>query len=286
MHKTFKTFLLSTSAVAMMASVSFAADYTMLKINGADVKKSEVVDAWEAVFPTGQAPEFDGFDPKVKDNVLRGIISEHVLLQQANKEELGKSPEVVLKVEQLRRKVMVQSLLEKKAGELVAEDETKAAYDALVKEQRDIEEVKARHILVKEEDEAKEIAKKIEDGEEFDALAKELSVDKASGAVGGDLGWFGKEQMVKPFAEAAFKLKEGEVSAPVQSQFGWHVIKLEDRRKKEIPTYSDAKDALKKKLEEEKLAEYVEGLLKNAEIEVLDEKGKEVDFKLLTDEKK
>lgn len=284
MHKTFKTFLFTTSAAALITSAAFAADFTMLKINGADVKQSEVIEAWNGVFPAGQAPEFEGFDPKVKDNVLRGIISEQVLLQEANKQKIGESPEVVLKVEQLRRKVMVQQLLEQKAGSLVTDDDVKEAYDALVKENRDKEEVKARHILVKEEDEAKEIAKKLDDGAKFDALAKEASVDKASGAVGGDLGWFGEGQMVKAFADAAFALKKGEVSEPVQSQFGWHVIKLEDRRKKEIPTFNDVKEKLKKQTEEKKLAAYVEELMKKADVTVLDEKGDEVEFQLLPKE--
>lgn len=285
MIKTFRTFLLSTSAAAMFATSAFAADdFTMLKINGADIKKSEVLEAWGGIFPSGAAPDFDTFDPKVRDNVLRGLISERVLLQRANEQKLGATPEVVLKVEQLRRKVMVQQLLEKQAKELVTEKEVKAAYDELVREQRDVEEVKARHILVKDEDVAKEIIKKLKDDADFEALAKELSVDKASGALGGDLGWFGKGQMVEPFADAAFALKEDEISEPVKSQFGWHVIKLEDRREKEIPTYNDAKEALRKQVEEKTLAKYVEDLMQKADIKVLDEKGKKVDFDLLPKE--
>lgn len=150
--------------------------------------------------------------------------------------------------------------------------------DAAVKERYDelaktgaFREVSARHILVASEEEAKAIIAELQAGADFATLAKEKSTDKGSAAQGGDLGWFMKRMMVKPFADAAFAMEKGAVSAaPVKTQFGWHVIKLEDKRER---GFDDVKDEIRQALIEEARNAIAQDLRQEAKVEVIDASG-------------
>lgn len=141
--------------------------------------------------------------------------------------------------QQIARNVYMQELIQEK----VSEDMVKQAYDNYVKSLPEEEERSARHILVPTEEKAKAIIEKLGTGEKFEDLAKSLSTGP-TGPRGGDLGYFTQKDMVPEFANAAFSLKKGDVSAPVQTQFGWHVIKIEDIRTRPTPTYEELKPAL------------------------------------------
>ena len=263
---------------ALFAAPAMAADYTILKVGDSEIKKSEVMDIWQGLFPPGQAPDFDTFDESMKQNVLRGMVSEHLLFEEAKKKGMDKSPEVTKQLAVVKRKLSVKAFLDDQSDSLITEGAVKKAYDALVREKRDEREVRARHILVKDEATAKELHKKIEEGADFEELAKENSMDPGSAKTGGDLGYFTKERMVPEFSKAAFALDKGEVSAPVKSDFGWHIIRQVDKRRLKVPTYNDVKEKLRLELQEEKLNEFVERLLDKASVQYLDEKGKELDF--------
>jgi len=139
----------------------------------------------------------------------------------------------------------------------------RAEYDKL-KAANQQEEYKSRHILVKEEKEAKDLLARLDKGESFDALAKEHSLDPGSGANGGDLGWAAADSYVEPFAEALTKLKKGETSKPVQSSFGWHIIRLEDTRTADFPEFEQVKPQLEEMLRQQTLTQYQDELLKQA----------------------
>lgn len=139
-----------------------------------------------------------------------------------------------------RQKILMEQYLGKLAKEAVTEEAMKKLYDDTVKTVTPEEEVRARHILLQTEDEAKKAYDRVKAGEDFAAVAKELSKDPGS-SDGGDLGYFTKERMVPEFSAAAFALKAGEISQPVKSQFGWHVIKVEDKRSKPIPPFDQVK---------------------------------------------
>ncbi|MDX1975346.1 MAG: peptidylprolyl isomerase [Rickettsiales bacterium] len=165
--------------------------------------------------------------------------------------------------------------MEQKAKSLVSDAQLKAAYDQKVAAAKNEEEVKARHILIAvpspSENEkalatAKDIVEQLKKGADFDKLAKEKSDDKGSGAQGGDLGWFTKGKMVAAFADAAFKLKKGEISEPVKSDFGWHIIKVEDRRAAKVPSFEELKESLQAEVTRKAVQTYLEGLLKSADI--------------------
>lgn len=160
--------------------------------------------------------------------------------------------------------------------ENVTDEAAQKLYDERIGSAKPEKEVRARHILVKTEDEAKTVIQKLADGEDFAELAKAESTGPSS-ANGGDLGFFSKEQMVAPFAEAAFSLKKGEISQPVKTRFGWHVIKLEETRDRQPPQFDEIKDRLKGSLVRQMLQERMAALRGEAKIEILDESLKKKD---------
>lgn len=271
---------LSTAAMALAlaaASPAFADDYVMLKVNKTDVTHTEVEQMWSGLFPAGSAPALDAVKPEMRDKVLRGIMTEKLLLGEAEKAGIEKSEAVQKQLEEVKKKLMVKALLDQKTAD-ISDADLKREYDALVASLRDEKEARARHILVASEKEAKEVKAKIDGGKSFEDVARDYSKDPGSAKQGGDLGYFVKDKMVKEFADAAFKLKKGEVSEPVKSQFGWHIIKLEDMRKVTPPTYNEAKEMLRARLQDKKLGDYVKTLVKDADVKVFDAKGKEVKF--------
>ena len=148
----------------------------------------------------------------------------------------------------------------------------KKVYDEAVKSMGNEQEVRARHILVPSEDEAKAILAEVKKGTDFAELAKQKSKDPGAAAEGGDLGYFGKAQMVPEFAEVAFKLNKGEVSDPVKTQFGWHIIKVEDKRNKPVPSFENVKDQIETFVARRAQADYIAKLRLAAKVERLDKK--------------
>ena len=151
----------------------------------------------------------------------------------------------------------------------LTEEALQQTYNEAVKSAGGQEEVRARHILVDNEDEARAILDQIKGGSDFAMLAKEKSKDPGS-AEGGDLGYFTKDQMVPQFADVAFKMYPGQLSNPVKTQFGWHIIKVEDKRTKQPPEFEKVKDQIETYLARKAQTEYVAKLRQNAKIERLD----------------
>lgn len=253
-------------------------DYTVIKMGNDEIKNSEVIDTWKGLFPGGSAPDFNSFDENIRQNVLRGLASERLIYNEAIKAGYDKDPEVKKRIANVEKQVIMQGFMENKAKNLVTDDQLRAAYAEKAAAMKGQEEVKARHILVGSEEEAKKIYDQIKKGGDFEKIAKEKSTDKGSGANGGELGWFTKERMVPEFADASFKLKKGEISAPIKSEFGWHIIQVEDRRPLQIASFDDMKETLKGELANKAVQSYVEGLLKKADIKYYSAEGKEKPF--------
>jgi peptidyl-prolyl cis-trans isomerase C len=150
----------------------------------------------------------------------------------------------------------------------VTDDDAKKIYDEKVAGMKPEEEIHARHILVSTEAEAKEIIDRLNKGEDFATLAKEKSKDPS--AEGGDLGFFTRGQMLKPFEDAAFALDVGKISAPVQTQFGWHVIKVEEKRTRPLPTFDQVKDTIKSQIAAQKARDTIKTLHDAAKIDIVD----------------
>ncbi|MBF0266942.1 MAG: peptidyl-prolyl cis-trans isomerase, partial [Gammaproteobacteria bacterium] len=157
-------------------------------------------------------------------------------------------------------------MLEKKTREIKISNATlQKFYNDNVATNKQIQ-YKASHILVKEKSLAESLAKKIETGEDFEKLAKANSIDKGSAEKGGDLGWFNPTTMVPTFAAAVKKATKGKVTAPVQSQFGWHIIKVEDSKPITPPSFADSKEKIKQLLMKQEVSQYIEGLKKKYKV--------------------
>lgn len=261
-----------------VASPAFADDYVMMKVNNQDVTSAEVQHMWEGLFPAGQAPAFDTVKPDMKEKILRAVMAERLLYGEAVKAGVEKSEKLQSELNDVKKKLVVRTFLDSKTSDLITDADLKKEYDALVSSMKDEKEVRARHILLASEDDAKEAKKKLDSGKSFEEVARDFSKDPGSAKQGGDLGYFTKDKMVPEFATAAFAMKKGEVSSPVKSQFGYHIIKVEDTRKVTAPTFNEVKDQLKGKLQEKKLNDYIAGLVKSADVKMFDTKGKEVPF--------
>jgi len=166
-----------------------------------------------------------------------------------------------------RRKLLLDALLEQTVEAAVTEEAARALYEETVADIEPQQEVRARHILVPTEGEAQEAASRIAEGEAFEDVAAELSQDPGSAERGGDLGFFTRDRMVAPFAEAAFALEPGQVSGPVQSQFGWHVIQVEERRDRPTPSFEDMRDQIETFLARRAQQELILSLRQGATIE-------------------
>lgn len=208
--------------------------------------------------------------------LLERAVDTKLLAQAAAKDDVAKSDEVKKRLEEARERIMQQVYLEQLVEKQVTDDKIKAAYDQFLKENPPEAEVHARHILLKTEDEAKEVIAQLEKGGDFVELAKEKSTGP-SGPKGGDLGYFKKSDMVPEFAAAAFAMEPGQVSeSPVQTQFGWHVIKVEDRRQSEAPALDEVREQLRQQVAGQVIEQKMADLRAKSEVTLFGPDGKEL----------
>lgn len=213
--------------------------------------------------------------PQVPEPAKRQLLLEYVIetlafADAAEAQKLDKGVEPEARLAYARRRALRDIYYETSVRASVPEAEAKKFYDEQVGKLAKDEEVSARHILVDKKELADEIAKKLKAGGDFAALAKEHSKDPGSKADGGSLGFFGKGQMVPPFEEAAFKLTKGQISEPVQSQFGWHIIQVDDRRSRQPPTFAQVKERILQSLISQKAQTVAAELRGKAKVEIVD----------------
>lgn len=198
--------------------------------------------------------------------LLDQVINQILLAQDSEKAGNGKEVEVQLAADNARRDALASRLVRGLIAEAVTEDAVKKAYEAKVAALPPEQEASAAHILVESEEKAKEIATQARAGTPFAELAKQ-SADTGSGANGGELGWFARGQMVPTFEEAVFKLKPGEISDPVQTQFGWHVIRLNEFREKPKPTFEEMRGQIANEISELAVRTRIETLRADGTVE-------------------
>jgi peptidyl-prolyl cis-trans isomerase C len=255
----------SSESSAQNSAPRAADDPVVVRVNGVEIGQSDIAFADEEVGGTMPA-----MAPEQKREYLITYLTDVVILAQAaEKQKLGDSPDVKRQVAFARNKVLMEALLQNAAKAAETDAEMHKVYDQAVKEMGAEQEVHARHILVETEDEAKAIEAELKDGADFAEEAKKKSKDPGA-ANGGDLGYFTKDQMVAEFSEVAFKLDKGQISDPVHTQFGWHIIKVEDKRVKPTPSYEEVKSQLENYIARRAQSQLVDGLRKTATIERLD----------------
>jgi peptidyl-prolyl cis-trans isomerase C len=245
-------------------------DPVVARVNGFDVHRSDIEEAARSLPPQAQRQPQD----KIYMALLDNLIATRVVSDAARKAKVQDQAEVKRRLVFAQDQVLAQIYVGELVKKGMSDQKLKAAYDKYVKDAPPREEVKARHILVPTEAEAKAVIEQLKKGADFATLAKEKSTDPAAKTSGGDLGWFTKEQMVPEFADAAFKLKKDELTdTPVKTQFGWHVIKVEDRRTATAPTFEQAKPQLSEIVAREIVAEKMQELKASAKIELFNPDG-------------
>jgi peptidyl-prolyl cis-trans isomerase C len=242
-------------------------DPVVARVNGIDIHESDLATAEDEIGSNmpQMAPE------QKRDYLITYLADVIVLSQAAEQQNLGNDAAVKHQLAFDRNKVLMEALLQKAGRAALTDDALHALYDQAVKQMKPEEEVHAHHILVATEDEAKQIEAALKNGTDFATLAKEKSKDPSGAANGGDLGWFTRDQMVPEFADAAFKLDKGQISDPVHTQFGWHIIRVDDKRTKPTPTFDQVKPQLENYVAHRAQEELVENLRKTAKIERLDQ---------------
>lgn len=198
------------------------------------------------------------------------LVENQLFANAAKKEKLASGPEYEKLIAYWKQRALREAYFHKRVKSQIGEGMAKALYDSKVKTLQPEEEVEARHILVAKEEDAKKISEELKGGADFAELAKQHSGDQGSKENGGLLGYFGKGRMVPQFEQAAFALKPGEISEPVQSQFGWHIIKVENRRQKPPPSFEEVKPQIMGTLIHQRAQKVAEELRGVAKIEYLD----------------
>lgn len=223
--------------------------------------------------------------PEGKKELLDTMVVRELILQQAKKDGLDKSPEVAAKLEELKKRVVVEAFLKKKVEEQskVTDEEMKKFYEENKEKFKTGDQVKASHILMKDEKEAQSVLKELKGGASFEELAQKHSIDSAA-AKGGELGWFSKGSMVPEFEKVVFSLKEGETSGIVKTKFGYHIIKLTGKRPAGTRSFDETKEQIKTALlpgkQQEVFQKLKDDIKKGAKVSVKEDVLKELGGKV------
>jgi peptidyl-prolyl cis-trans isomerase C len=248
------------------ADVASESDPAVARVNGVEIRESDLAMAAQDI---GQ--DLQQAPPDQQREQLIAYVADIILVSQAaDAKKLDNDPDFKRHLAFIRNKMLMGLQLQQEAKGAVTEDAEHKLYEDAVKPMGTEEEVHARHILVETEDEANDILAQIKAGADFATLAKEKSKDPGA-ADGGDLGYFTKDQMVPEFADVAFKMYPGQLSNPVKTQFGWHIIKVEDRRQKPVPEFDKIKEQIDAYLVRKAQSDYVGELRKTAKVERLDQ---------------
>jgi peptidyl-prolyl cis-trans isomerase C len=220
-----------------LALTAPASAKVLARVNGTEITDDDVKIALDDI-GASLPQQIEG--PAREAYILDYLIDAKLVAQKAEADKMGEGPEFAKKVAYYRDKVLMENLLGKVAKDAAGDAAIQKTYDDVAKQQKPEEEVRARHILVESEPDAQAALKRVKAGEDFAKVANEMSKDP--GSKGGELGWFTKDRMVPEFAEAAFKMQPGQISDPVKSQFGWHIIQVEERRQKQFPPLDQVRD--------------------------------------------
>jgi peptidyl-prolyl cis-trans isomerase C len=240
---------------------------TLVEVNG-----EPVLDTQFLVYRS-QRGEGQELDNKAQVGLLNELVNTVMIAQAGKKQGLEEHPEIKAAIDVARYRILAEAAVEQHLRDNpVTDAELQAAYDERYGGDK-LVEYKARHILLKTEDEAKTVIAELDEGADFATLAKEKSTGP-SGPNGGDLGWFEKNQMVAPFAEAVAAMDKGSYSkTPVQTQFGWHVIKLEDTRDQTPPKLDMVRQHFIEQLQRQKVAAFIKGIRADADIKLIELQG-------------
>src|ERR1700709_2096260 len=255
-------------AFALLAGLPVRAEEAnpvLAKVNGAEIRASDVALAEEEL-----GPSLAQMDPATKkENVLSFLIDMKIVSKEAEDKKIADRDDFKTRLAFARNRLLMDNLLAVEGKAATTDENMKKVYEDAAKQITGEQEVHARHILVETEDQAKKIEADLKKGGDFAEIAKKESKDPGA-SDGGDLGFFTKDQMVPEFSSAAFALEAGKISAPVKTQFGRHVIKVEEKRTRKAPDFEQVKPQIETYVVRKAQADYVAKLRTAAKVERLD----------------
>ena len=255
--------LTALTAAALLVAAPWASAQNVAIVNGKGVPMARVEALAKQVTASGQA-----VNDTVREQLKQEVITREIFMQEAERRGVAADDDYKVQMDLARQTLMIRALFEnERKAHPVTDAEVKAEYDKFAAANSG-KEYRARHILVEKEDEAKSIIKQLKGGAKFEELAKKLSKDPGSGANGGDLDWANAASYVTEFSEAMVKLGKGEMTQePVKSQFGWHIIRVDDIRQAQLPKFEEVKDQIAKQLEQQRMAAFQTKLRESAKVE-------------------
>ena len=258
-----KQLLLATAAAVLVFSAQGALAQNVAIVNGKPVPKTRLDALAQQVAKAGRP-----VTPEMQGQLREEVITREVFMQEAEKQGLSTSDEYKAQMELARQTILIRALFaDYEQKNKVTDAELKAEYDKFAAANGG-KEYKARHILVDKELDAKTIIASLKKGAKFEELAKKQSKDAGSGANGGDLDWANPSSYVAEFTEAMLKLNKGQLSdAPVKTQFGFHVIRVDDIRNAQLPPFAELKPQIAQQLQQQRLGAYQQGLREKAKVE-------------------
>jgi len=262
------TFGLAMVLLAGLPVRAEEANPVLAKVNGTEIRQSDLVLAEEEL-----GPSLAQMDPSTKkENVLAFLIDMKIVAKAAEAKKIEDRDDFKARLAFTRNRLLMDNLLASEGKAATTEEAMKKVYQEAAKQIEGEQEVHARHILVESEDDAKAIAADLKKGADFAELAKKKSKDPGA-SDGGDLGFFTKDQMVPEFSTVAFALEPGKISDPVKSQFGWHIIKVEEKRNRKAPDFEQVKSQIETYVTRKAQADYVAKLRETAKVERMDQPG-------------
>jgi peptidyl-prolyl cis-trans isomerase C len=245
-----------------LAAAAHAQEGALAKVNGVVIPQARADLLMKEMAAQGRPDT-----PEMRDAIKQELINREIVAQEAVRKGLNKKPEVALQIDLQRQAVLVNAFLQDYLqANPVSDDEVRKEYER-VKASAATREYKVRHILVETEDEAKQILAQLRKGANFDKLAAEKSKDQGSKGRGGDLDWATPARYVPAFGQAITKLKKGQLSDPVQTQFGWHVIRVDDERAAKFPSLEEAKPQIEQQMRQQTVHKAFSDLRAKAKIE-------------------
>lgn len=266
-----KTATLLLSASILFSSYAYGEDKVLATYKGGNITETQVMGQFKDALAS--QPQFSGkkytdLDPQMKDALLNGYINSKLLEDEAKNANVENTKAFKEKLDNVKKPLIQQELIDSYLRKNITDKMIEAEYKMLSNALNGKFEVKVSHILVKEEAKAKEAKKKLNKGAKFADVVKDYSTDQSTKANGGTLGYVMEGQLVPEFEKKAFSMKQGEISDPVKTDFGWHIIKLEDKRKAKVPSKEEAKTSIKNKLSQDTVAKYFDELRKKANVVV------------------
>ncbi|WP_341751703.1 MULTISPECIES: peptidylprolyl isomerase [unclassified Candidatus Tisiphia] len=260
-------------AASLLASSAFAdEDKIVATYKGGEVKESQVMQQFQPSLdtqPSAKGKKFTDFDANIQEMLVKGYIDAKLLDQEAKNSNIESSKEFQSKLNIVKNQLVQQELMERYVKSHVDEKMINAEYDKLVASLKGKEEVKVSHILVANEKDAINVQNRLKKGEKFAKLAKDFSKDEGSKANGGEIGYITSGQLVPEFEDKALSMKVNEISSPVKTQFGWHIITVLDKRPAQIPSKEEAIASITNQLSRDVILKYVADLESKADIKIM-----------------